>query len=396
MKMRSPLAVIAGLYIAQAIPLYLVAAAFPPILRERGADLALIGGFGLLMAPWALKFLWAPLVDRWFSRKTWILGAQGLTLGLILVAAQLDPVADIGLFFPLLLAMSITSATQDIAADGYSVEHLAPSAQIRGGAIQGGAVAAGVILGGSLTLYIYDLGGWSLALHFAALLSALSVMPFALSDEMRGQRADTPKSRKPSFRAFFARPEMRRLLAFSLLFRAPEGLVKAVEQAFFVDLGFSLTKVGLISGASAACVGLAGSALGVFAIERFGLLRFLQLIVLTRTLCFAGYALAAQNGAPDEALIALSAINTFSRYMEIVGLYGAFLRFSSLGQAGTDFTILSSANLLTYAVGSMAGGAIASALGYPTLFILAAMLSALIGLVSLRVAPFFPKPESLT
>lgn len=96
--MNRQLVIITGLYVAQAIPLYLVAAAFPPILRERGADLALIGGFGLLMAPWALKWLWAPVVDRYFTRKTWIVGAQGLTLVLICVISGLDPVEDIRLF----------------------------------------------------------------------------------------------------------------------------------------------------------------------------------------------------------------------------------------------------------------------------------------------------------
>jgi PAT family beta-lactamase induction signal transducer AmpG len=52
-----------GLYVGQAIPLYLVAAAFPPILRARGVDLQMIGAFGILMAPWVFKFLWAPLLE---------------------------------------------------------------------------------------------------------------------------------------------------------------------------------------------------------------------------------------------------------------------------------------------------------------------------------------------
>lgn len=394
--MNRQLVIITGLYVAQAIPLYLVAAAFPPILRERGADLALIGGFGLLMAPWALKWLWAPVVDRYFTRKTWIVGAQGLTLVLICVISGLDPVEDIRLFFPLLMCMSVSAATQDIAADGYSVEHLPAEAQTRGGGAQGGAVAVGVILGGSLSLFIYDLAGWRACVLSAAALAALSILPFLLADERAGLRpgADRVATRRPSLGAFRARPEMRRLLAFSLLFRAPEGLVKSVEQAFFVDLGFSLTKVGLISGASAALVGIAGSVLGAIAAGRMGLLRFLQCILLLRTLCFAGYALAAAQGAPDEAMIALSALNTFSRYMELVALYAAFLRFSSLDQAGTDFTILASASLLTYSIGSLLGGALASALGYGPLFMLAAALSLTIGLLSLAAAPSFSISES--
>jgi PAT family beta-lactamase induction signal transducer AmpG len=382
-----PILVLCGLYGAQAIPLYLVAAAFPPILRARGVDLALIGSFGVLMAPWALKFLWAPVVDRFGSRRVWILGAQALTLAAILALSGLDPVADITRFFPLLMLLSLASATQDIATDAYAVEHLAPEKQALGSAIQSGAVAAGVLLGGSLTLFVYDQAGWQMAVLGAALLSALATLPVLFAAEKGGRRAGVPDRRRPSFRAFWARPEARMILIFALLFRVPEGLVKAVEQSFFVDVGFSLTKVGLISGGTAACVGLAGSALGAIWVNRAGLIPFLWAIIVLRTLCFGGYLAAAELGMSDVALIGLSALNTFSRYMEIVGLYTAFIRTASLQQAGTDFTILASANLFTYMAGSMAAGVIASAFGYGTLFTIATVLSLLTGALAMRCVP---------
>lgn len=382
-----PILVLCGLYGAQAIPLYLVAAAIPPILRARGVDLALIGSFGVLMAPWALKFLWAPVVDRFGTRRAWILGAQAVTLAVILVLSQFDPMNDVARFFPLLMLMSISSATQDIATDAYAVEHLAPEKHALGSAIQGGAVAAGVLLGGSLTLFVYDRAGWQTAVLGAALLSALATLPVLFAPERDTRLAGVPERRRPSILAFWARPEARMILWFALLFRVPEGLVKAVEQSFFVDVGFSLTKVGLISGGAAACVGLAGSALGAVWVRRAGLVTFLWAIIGLRTLCFAGYVVAAQTGMPDAALIGLSALNTFSRYMEIVGLYTAFIRTASLDQAGTDFTILASANLLTYVLGSMTAGVVASAFGYGPLFTIATVLSLLTGALAMRCVP---------
>ncbi len=387
MAASRPLAVLCGLYIAQAIPLYLVAAAMPPILRARGIDLALIGSFGVLMAPWAFKFLWAPLVDRFGTRRGWILSMQAIALIAIALLAQLDPGTDIALFFPILMVLSVAAATQDIATDGYAVEHLPPERQTLGGAIQGGSIAVGVLLGGSLTLFVYDQTGWTVALSVAMILSAASTLPVLLVSESEALRSGMPAHRRPSFRSFWARPDARAILGLALLFRVPEGLVKAVELAFLVDVGFSLTKIGLISGGAAALVGLAGSALGVFVIKRIGVGPFLWAIVLVRTACFAGYLWAAQAGMPETALIALSALNTFSRYMEIVGLYTAFLRVSSLDQAGTDFTILASANLLTYTFGSMLAGVFASAFGYAPLFALATALSLVTGVLALRLLP---------
>ncbi len=96
---------LAGLYVAQAIPLYLIAAALPPVLRSRGVDLSLIGGLGVLMLPWVLKPLWAPWIDRLsrhrrIGRKGIILATQLVVVSMIAALSQLDPVTDIGLFSP--------------------------------------------------------------------------------------------------------------------------------------------------------------------------------------------------------------------------------------------------------------------------------------------------------
>lgn len=381
-----------GLYVGQAIPLYLVAAAFPPILRARGVDLQMIGAFGILMAPWVFKFLWAPLLDKYrppllSGRKGWIITTQLVVLATIIALSQFDPLEQVEYFFPVLLLMSFAAATQDIATDGYAVEHLTPEQQPIGNAIQGGAIAAGVLIGGSLTLFIYDIVGWEFSVLSVGALSALAILPVFFINEKTGRRSAPSETTapKPSFKAFFARKEAVAILGFALLFRVPEGLIKAVEQAFLVDLNFSLTQIGMISGGGAAVVGLVGSTLGMMLILGMGLGGFLWTIITLRTLCFAGYVLAAYQGLPLELLIGLSLLNTFSRYMEIVGLYTAFMRVASLNQAGTDFTILSSANVSMYMFGSLFAGWFGQHYGYISLFSLATFLSIVTGIWAMRL-----------
>ena len=57
-------AVLGGLYLAQAIPSYLFAAALPPIMREAGVSRTAIAYLSLWFLPLLLKFFWAPWVDR--------------------------------------------------------------------------------------------------------------------------------------------------------------------------------------------------------------------------------------------------------------------------------------------------------------------------------------------
>ena len=72
------LSVVVVLYLAHALPLYFYNVALPAILRHQGVDLRWIGMLSLLYIPWAFKFFWAPLIDRFYfkklgKRKTWLL-----------------------------------------------------------------------------------------------------------------------------------------------------------------------------------------------------------------------------------------------------------------------------------------------------------------------------------
>ncbi|SFA42229.1 Predicted amidohydrolase [Paracoccus halophilus] len=73
---------------------------------------------------------------------------QAITLGAILLLSRLDPVAEAVRFFPILMTMSLSSATQDIAADGWAAEHLPAGQHAFGNAVQAGALAFGVLIVG--------------------------------------------------------------------------------------------------------------------------------------------------------------------------------------------------------------------------------------------------------
>lgn len=381
------LAVLTGLYVAQAIPIYLFIAALPAIFRELGVSRSTIGAMGLLLVPWILKFLWAPLVDRYQlsrlgRRRSWILPMQAINIGLVLVLSQLSPSEDIFLIFGLACLVAFTASTQDIATDGYAVEILAPDQRAFGNAIQGGSIAAGVLIGSAFALILYDHFGWQAMMFAIACLAAIAALPICLMEEEPGQAdsAVAPKDR-PSLRAFLRRGDALQVLSFALLYRCSEGFVKSMEQPFLVDKGLSLSLIGLTSGASAATVGLAGSLLAALVIRRSGLFTCLYGLGLARTLCFAGFAMAAVSGtASPTLLIGLAFFNTVIRYMEVVGLYSLYMGASSRKQPATDFTILSCAQLIVYMLASTVSGVLADTFGYAPLFTFATLLS-LVGLI---------------
>ena len=89
--------VLLGLYVSQSIPLYLFSAAVPAILREIGVSRTSIGLLSVLALPWIIKFLWAPLVDRYAlwrrlgRRRSWIVPLQASIILLVLLLVEFPP-----------------------------------------------------------------------------------------------------------------------------------------------------------------------------------------------------------------------------------------------------------------------------------------------------------------
>ncbi len=272
-----------GLYVAQGIPMYLYAAALPAILRDGGVSRSAIGLVGILMAPLMLKFLWAPLVDRaplrlfglarLGHRRSWILPMQIGVVALLVLFAFLPP-TNMWIALGLGFCVMLLSSTQDIATDGYATERLKAGERGRGNAIQGGSVAIGVVIGSSLTLYLYSQFGWTPTILILAGLSALTLLSTLLMEEKPANAAGSEQAAAvapASLRAALKDPVTYSVLGFALVYRASEGITKAMEKPFLVDNGLSLDVIGYLSGASAATAGLFGAALAAWTIRRYGL-----------------------------------------------------------------------------------------------------------------------------
>jgi len=120
-RQRNPWAWIPTLYFAEGIP-YVVAMTVAVIMFKRfgisNTDIALYTSW--LYLPWVIKPLWSPIVDLLKTKRWWIIFMQlviGASLGAVALSIPLPGFFKISLIFLWLLAFS--SATHDIAADGF-------------------------------------------------------------------------------------------------------------------------------------------------------------------------------------------------------------------------------------------------------------------------------------
>lgn len=378
---RLSLAIIVVLYLAHSLPLYFFNVALPAILRSQGVDLRWIGLLSLLYIPWAFKFLWAPLVDRYYlhalgRRRTWLwLTQAALVLGLLALAFS---GLEHGLLLFVLVGLWISTfaATQDIAIDGYTVESLAAEEHRLGSMAQSMGVALGSMLGGAGVLWLYQVSGWQTALLILAAMTALPMLVVARVEE---RRADASTDR-PSFVRTFLRPEMRWALLLILLYRLVEAPAMAMLTPLLVDQQWSLAQIGLLMSVAGASIGLLAAVLTARALKnqapevlliRAGWWRS-GIYLLLAALLASGLATAS---TPWLGLVVLATLAL--RYMAMTSLYALFMRLCSRQQAGTDFTVLVCFELLVYFIGGALSGFLAKGLGYETYYLLLGVLSVL-------------------
>ena len=165
------------LYISQFLALGFIITAVPAILRDNGSEVEDIGWIFLFGLLWALKFLWAPLVDRYAWKRLghyrgWLLLCQSLLVLSIVAAAFFDIDSQVGILSVFFFLISLFSATQDIAADALSVTIIKPEERGFANAIQTGGGFVGSFIGGGVVLICYDSLGWQGSLFLLAGLTA--------------------------------------------------------------------------------------------------------------------------------------------------------------------------------------------------------------------------------
>ena len=259
---------LAGLYTTQTLGLAFVTTAVPVILRQAGAGLGTISLIFALGLSWSFKFLWAPLIDRYGSKKhghyrSWIVALQVLMI-LSTVGAAFFSIDDhLPILSVLFVLITFFSATQDIAADGLSVNILKPEERALGCGIQSAGNMLGFLIGGGVVMLVYQWLGWKgslLALAAGMALPFFGILRYRESPSTSGRSED--RANLASLIRFFKKPGILRWVAILLIFRVNGQVTYWLFNTFLVDLGWSIERIGFILNVVGLVLAMAGSALG--------------------------------------------------------------------------------------------------------------------------------------
>ena len=373
----STLVTLALLYFAQGLPYGFFTQALPVVLRQSGYSLTEIGATGLLFAPWALKFLWAPYVDRYGTRRRWLLTMQLSSAAVALVLAAIGPSSTLSWVLVGVAVINLLSATQDIATDGLAVSTLDTRQRGLGNGVQVGAYRIGMIVGGGALLWVFSVAGWRTVFIAIAALVLLTTLPVWWLPRTRPDEPARPTAQQVAreWLTRLRRPGMIVFIGLIGAFKFGDSMGSSLVSPFMFDAGLTLGQIALIKGVLSSLAALAGAAAGGAMAYRLGRRRALLfggvsqtaslVLYLVAALGIGGFGLIVTAGIAEHVLGGAATVAVFTLMMDA----------SEKDHPGSDYTLLACAIAIVQGVAGLAAGVIGDLLGYPALFGISVVLS---------------------
>ncbi len=429
-KSRAPWFWIPTLYYGQGIPYVVVMSLSVVLYKNLGlsnTDIALYTSW--LYLPWVIKPLWSPLVDMFRTKRFWIFTLQMVIGASLALVALTIPTTN---FFQLTLAvfwlMAFSSATHDIAADGFYMLALEQHQQAAFVGVRSAFYRAAMLSGQGLLVWLAgklgELTGnvsfaWTIVFFvLAGLFVFMSVyhffiLPKPLLDVTKPRTTDYLSEFFETFVTFFNRKNILLVMAFLLLFRFGEAQGLKLVQPFLLDppskggLGLSTADVGIAYGVFGIASLTIGGLLGGYVISRFGLKRCLWPMLLITHIPNVLLVLLAftqpTNFYVISAAIAIEQLGYgfgFTSYMLFMILVADGWGTPQQGnnsQKTAHYAICTGFMALGMMLPGMVSGRIQEYLGYPNFFIWVciACVPSLIVAAFIKIDPSFGKKKEV-
>lgn len=375
------MAVLLLLGFSSGLPLYLTSRTLQAWMTKAGVDLTTIGLFSMVALPYSLKFLWAPVLDRYVPpflgrRRGWLVITQALLLLSIAAMSVHNPRLGLQALAVNALLIAFFSATQDIAVDAYRADIL----QEREMGAGAGAYVIGyriaLIVVGSIALVLADRLPWPVVYLLLSALMVVGIVTAFFAPEPVLKDAP-PQSIAEAvvlpFKEFFQRKGVLSgaiVLLFVVIYKYPDGLGNNMATPFLLQTGFTQTEIGVVLGG----VGIVATIVGVLVaggfIARAGINRSLWIFAVLQAASNLAYYVLALIGNDRTAMVVTIVIENFCVGLVTAGMLAFMMAITNKRFSATQFALLSSLAAASRDVLVAPAGKLADTLGWPGFWLL--------------------------
>ena len=424
---RTPWAWVPTLYVAEGLPNVIVMTVAVVMYMQMGlsdTDIALYTSW--LGLPWVVKPFWSPFIDIVKTKRWWVLSMQVL-LGSALAGVAFTLQTSFwfqGTMFCFFL-MAFSSATHDIAADGYYMLTLSEHQQAWFVGIRNTFYRIAVIFGNgvlvpvagllqraypgqiafSWTLVFYGMAALFIALWLYHCYSLERTVSTSHSSSLASHSSSLAAQLKETLLSLIHKLPPRQLLfalLFLLLYRFPEAMLTKMSATFLMrsgsegGLGLTPEQFGLANGTVGLIGLLLGGIIGGWLASRDGLRRWLWPMVCAITLPDIVYVYMSYALPSNLVLISCCLFIEQCGYgLGFTALTLYMLYFSQGAYQTSHYAICTGLSYLGLMLPGMVSGWLKDTVGYQTFFLLVMVFCLITFAVTalIKVDPKFGKKE---
>ncbi|HAH67889.1 MAG TPA: AmpG family muropeptide MFS transporter [Gammaproteobacteria bacterium] len=352
------------------------------------SEITMFGWVGII---YAIKFLWAPMLDRLRlpgltsligQRRSWMLLTQAIILVGLIYMSFLQPESDLIFLAYMSIIVAFASASQDVAIDAYRIEIAESKFQAVLGASYQLGYRISALTSGAGALYLASFYDWKLTYQIMSMFMLVGIMTVIMIPEStkpfekNNNSGWLKKTLIEPFAEFFKRNGYWSLflLMFIAIYRVSDLIIGIAANPFYADLGFNLSEIATVTKVFGFTITIIGAFIGGLTVARFGISKLLIVssILLTVTNLFF---LFLNNAGPSlPALVLTISADNFA-----LGFSGTvFIAFlSSLTSryfTASQYALFTSVMFLPGITLSGFSGQIIESSGWSTLFIYSALL----------------------
>jgi PAT family beta-lactamase induction signal transducer AmpG len=384
---------------ASGMPLYVLIQLLPAYLRQSGISIAEIGLFALVLLPFNWKFLWAPFLDHYLPpvlgrRRGWLLLFQLILLVSIGLLGAFSAAHQTGTIVVLACIVAFFSASQDIVIDAYRREILPDRELGMGNAIHVQAYRIASLVPGSLSFILADQMPWESVFWVTAAFMFVGIaMTVAVSEPASegSPAANLAEAVVLPFKEYLTRRGWRTMLlflGFMCLYKLGDNMATALSTVFYLEMGYTMTEIGLVAKHAALWPAIAGGLLGGLLMIRLGINRSLWLFGVVQLVSILGFAFLASSVASLWLLALVVGFEYFGVGLGTAAFTAFIARETSLTFAASQFALFTALAALPRTVASATTGYLVESVGWTQFFLLCAVFAIPGMLLLLRVAPW--------
>jgi PAT family beta-lactamase induction signal transducer AmpG len=369
------------------IPFLLTSGTLKLWLARENVDISTIGYFSWVGLSYSLKFLWAPLLDRYTlfkagRRRSWMLTAQILLIFAILKLASLNPQMELQTMVMISVMVAFFSATQDIATDAFRREYLNDEELGLGSSVHQYGYRTAMLVAGGLGV---GLVGTSFIETFGQLYSALAMLMlvgvgFTLwAPEPAPPEGSQSKSLMAAvvdpFKELFNRDQAVVILLFVMMFKLGDAMSGSMLTPFYVKMGYTNADIGLIAKTYGLIAALIGLFIGSTIVYMLGVFRSLWIFGFLQAMSTGLFALITFTGPERWALAVTVCFEDITAGMGSAAFITYLASITNKKYTATQFAILASVATLGRNFLSGFSGNMVNALGWAPFFYTCALIA---------------------